>query len=368
MNPSGDPVALETITIPILAVEQPIGQFYVGTIPAADLQTIAYADTRRQTQVEKDAFVGIQRELNEKRKQEIKKYISSFGASFPNSFIIAIHSDDVLKEEAGSLTIKKNSKVACIIDGQHRLSGFDQSNAKDFDLVVSIFIDIPLESQAMLFATINLKQTRVNESLVYDLFEETTTRSPQKSAHDVAKSMNRDSDSPFYHQIKPLGRRTNEYEGRISQATFIKRLLPLICKNPDDIRDALKRAQKLNPEDPQNQKCPFWKFFVDAKDWAIKKAITNYFAAVAQTFPGDWGSDTSALGKTIGFGAFMRLLGPLASHGIQHKRLNAEFFATELKKAATLAPFTLQEYPASGAGENKLARALEEKILPTVET
>jgi hypothetical protein len=118
-------------------------------------------------------------------------------------------------------------------------------------------------------------------------------------------------------------------------------------------------------EDPQNQKCPFWRFFVEEKDWAIQKTITNFFNAVAKTFPQEWGSPNSALGKTIGFGAFMRILGPLGVVGLTEKRLNGEFFDTELAKARPLAPFTLQKYPASGAGENTLARALQTSILKT---
>ena len=79
------------------------------------------------------------------------------------------------------LKIRAHEKAASIIDGQHRLAGFTDLNSRDFELIVSIFIDLPVEDQAMLFATINLKQTKVSPSLVYDLFEETKLRSPQKT-------------------------------------------------------------------------------------------------------------------------------------------------------------------------------------------
>ena len=354
--------ANDHLKVPVLTVRQPIGEFYVGVIPASQLRIISYADRRRQIQVEDAIYAGIQRELSEKRRAEIRKYIRSFDASFPNSFIIAVRSEDVVSEENGILILRNHPRTACIIDGQHRLSGFDETNEEGFDLLVSIFIDLPQESQAMLFATINLKQTRVNESLVYDLFEETTTRSPQKTSHEVAKSLNRDNESPFFEHIKPLGKRTNEYEGRISQATFIKKLLPLIAKDPDSVRDAVRRGIKLAPDDSANQDCPFWSYFVEGKDWAIQKVINNYFKSIGQVFPNEWDVDTSALGKTIGFGAFMTLLLPVAKRGLRDKRLDVKYFNEILGPASRLAPLTMDKYPASGAGENKLARELKDAI------
>ena len=354
----------DTVSIKVLPVSQPIGDFYVGIMEADDLRAIAFADTRRQREVE--LFTGIQRELSEKRRKEINQYIGSFDASFPNSFIISVKSEDIVKEGNGIVEIRKHGKAASIIDGQHRLAGFDDENSTGFQLIVSVFVDLPLDQQAMLFATINLKQTRVNESLVYDLFEETKTRSPQKTAHDVAKSLNRDSESPFFHQIKPLGKRLDEYAGRLSQATFIKRLIPHICDNPDEVRDAIRRGKKPKPDEPRNRERVFWMFFCKEQDWAIQRSLNNYFTAVAETFPDDWKSKESPLGRTIGFSALMRLFGELAKKGLSvqpEPRLDRNFFSEFFNRARTLAPFTFEKYPASGGGETQLYRALQSAVL-----
>lgn len=352
----------ESIEIQVLEVTQRLGSFYVGVMKANDLRQIAAADTRRQEQREVEIYTGIQRELSRKRQAEIAEYISTFDAAFPNSFIIAVDSRDVITQNDKTLRIRAHEKAASIIDGQHRLAGFTEQNSEGFELIVSIFIDLPVEDQAMLFATINLKQTKVSPSLVYDLFEETKLRSPQKTCHNICKALNADKDSPFFHRIKPLGKRTDDYAGILTQATFVKRLLPLVSKNPDQVRDNIKRKIALNPSDPDNRDCIFWKLFVEDKDWAILKILVNYFVAVRTEFENDWNSDSSPLPRTIGFSALMRLLPLLYKKGYTQGTLEQSFFTVELKKAKPLAPFRFDEYPASGVGENKLYRALVDHV------
>jgi len=345
-----------SIFVRVLELTQPLGSFYVGCIPAKDLVRIAAADARRKVDREIETYSGIQRQLSPQRQQQIKAYISTFDATFPNTFIIAVKGEDTHFHEAGLLEIRASDKVANIIDGQHRLSGFTELNWDSFDLITSIFIDLPVEDQAMVFATINLKQTKVSASLVYDLFEETKFRSPEKTCHNISKSLNQEKDSPFYHQIKPLGKREPEYEGKLTQATLVRRLLAHVCKNPDAIRDLIKRGEKPDLKDLKNEKCLFWRFFCEDKDFAILKVMTNYFQAVESVFATDWKSDSSPLSRTIGYGALMRLLEPLARKGLAQTppTLDRSFFEEHFKKAAGLAPFTFQKYQPSGGGEAQI--------------
>jgi len=351
-----------SVAVRVLEVSQHIGTFYVGVMNAGDLRHIAAADTRRKSEREIEVYTGIQRELSSNRRAEIENYISTFDAAFPNSFIIAVKSEDILSQEGEVIRIRADEKVASIIDGQHRLAGFTDANSAGFQLIVSIFIDLPIEDQAMLFATINLKQTKVNPSLVYDLFGETKLRSPEKTSHDISRALNADTESPFYHRIKPLGKKTENYAGILTQATFVRRLLPLICKNPDTIRDNIKRTNRPSVDDPTNRDCIFWKLFVEEKDWAILKILSNYFNAVRGVFTEDWDSASSPLPKTIGFSALMRLLPILHAKGQAEGTFEQAFFARELRKALSLAPFTFDAYPASGAGETRLYQDILAKI------
>lgn len=360
--PDGDPVRIK-----ILPVNQPIGDFFVGTISAQDLAFIAYADTRRKERREVEIYTGIQRELSKSRQQEIKQYITSHGATFPNAFIISIKGSDIISITNDEMLVNRTEKTASIIDGQHRLSGFTSENWNGFQqLIVTIFTDLPVEDQAMIFATINIKQTKVNSSLVFDLFELTTRRSPEKTAHDIAKALNSQVGSPFYREIKLLGRRDEEYKGSITQGTFIKELLPRICSNPEEIRSRLKQGKMLSPNDPENAKCIFWRFFAEEEDAAILKILLNFFGAVEDVFGGEWRDRGSPLGRTIGFTALMRTMTDIVKSALDEKdrrdagggkgpvRLDRAWFHEKLLPARAVAPFTFENYPASGAGQPKL--------------
>ncbi|MFM2196659.1 MAG: hypothetical protein RLZZ505_91 [Verrucomicrobiota bacterium] len=356
-----------SIFISVLEITQPLGSFYVGSVPAKDLVLIAAADARRKVDREIETYTGIQRELSPQRQKQIKNYISTFDATFPNTFIISVKSEDVRFHGSQLMEIRGEQAVASIIDGQHRLSGFTALNWDNFDLIVSIFVDMPVEDQAMVFATINLKQTKVNSSLVYDLFEETRFRSPEKTCHNISKSVNQEDGSPFHHQIKPLGKRTEDYTGRLTQATFVQRLLLHVCKNPEEIRDIYKRGDKPSVDDPRNRDCIFWQFFCEEKDFAILKVMLNYFKAVESVFEEDWNSNESALNRTIGYSALMRLLAPLYRRGRAENppTLEQSFFEAEFSKAKVLAPFTFEKYPASGGGEAAIYNDLSKLMLNT---
>ena len=49
-------------------------------------------------------------------------------------------------------------------------------------LIVTLFVDMPIENQAMTFAVINLEPTKVNKSLAYDLYEYAKSRRHQERA------------------------------------------------------------------------------------------------------------------------------------------------------------------------------------------
>lgn len=364
MNP-GSSFPEGSVFVPVLEITQPLGSFYVGRIPAKDLAKIASADARRKVDREIETYSGIQRQLSPQRQQQIKNYISTFDATFPNTFIISVSGEHTKFHGESLLEIRASESVGNIIDGQHRLSGFTELNWDGFDLIVSIFIDLPVEDQAMVFATINLKQTKVNASLVYDLFEETRFRSPEKTCHNISKSLNQEQGSPFYHQIKPLGKREPEYDGKLTQATFVRRLLAHVCKTPEAIRDLIKRGEKPDPSDPRNKGCLFWNFFCDEKDSAILKVMSNYFNAIQSVFEVDWKSDISPLSRTIGYAALMRLLEPLARKGLSQNppTLERAFFEKQFKRAAHLAPFTFDKYSPSGGGESDIYSDLHAAIL-----
>lgn len=202
------------INFPCLQVVQPIGIFYVGVMNFREVLQISYADVRRIELREVEVVLGIQRPLSDKRVDEIRKYSRTLGATFPTSVILAVdqwgedeQQNAFYDPDRGVMSIRKDTKIAKIIDGQHRIAGLINYEGPEFQLNVTLFIDMDIEDQAMVFATINLTQTKVNKSLVYDLYDFAVARSPQKTCHNIAKLLNSENNSPLKGRIKILEER-----------------------------------------------------------------------------------------------------------------------------------------------------------------
>lgn len=372
-------MAAEALELFLRRVTQPIGVFYVGVLPASTLRRNAQPETRKLLDSQENS-AGIQRVLSEERVKEIRQYLRTADASFPNSIILSLDPNRLL-EGPDSLTVgerdiglvrlvvQQNAEAFSVIDGQHRLKGFDDETEKDFELIVAIFIGLDEEDKAYLFSTINSKQTKVNKSLVYDLFDVAERRSPQRSAHDIAKLLNSDPNSPFYRRIKLLG--TNPkfesevlYRANLSQGTFVERLLSLITRDAAIDRDVIRRGGELDRAQ-NDTKLVFRPMWIEDRDNVILKVLFNYFTAVAEEFPTEWRDGTCPLAKTIGFGALMSLLTDLVPAGLQKGDLSAAFFAAEVRRirrgyVKIGPPLTFENFPAAGNGETKLLRQLRE--------
>lgn len=320
------------IEINCLEIEQPIGVFYVGKISWQDLLEISYSEKRRIIDEENNkepSYFGIQRELSDKRLKEISQYVTYKDATFPSSIVLAISSitkidedNDIVNvefdENNKKLRIRKDNKIAHIIDGQHRIFGLEKykldnpllASTLSFELLVSIFVDIDDDNQSMIFATINKAQTKVNKSLVYDLFELAKTKSPQRTAHNIVKLLNEEANSPLKGMINRLGKANDPLRETITQATLVENFIKYISQNPMKDRDILKRGKKLNIIEEKELKIRFFRnWFIDNEDDKIAEVIWNYFLAIKRHWSLSWG--TSILTKSTGIIAFLKFLSPL---------------------------------------------------------
>lgn len=320
------------ISIPVFEVEQPVGSFFIGVMKASSLLSICKFDYRRmQYQNGYIDFLGIQRELNLKRIDDLKKYVGTVDACFPTSIVISIdekcasvqeteivgakimkifaHEDAIQPELSIPL-----AQVASIIDGQHRLRGLEEAGMEDFELTVSIFIGADDATEAMVFSIVNLAQTKVNKSLVYDLFALANSRSPEKTCHEIVVALDQMEESPFQNKIKRLGVATEGRFGEtLSQATIVKGILPYITSDPVEDRDRGKRFGFWDPVLAKDvQKRIFAKFFRDEQDVKILDNLLNYFRAVKERWPVAWdrGGTGNILIRTNGFNGLIRFLRP----------------------------------------------------------
>jgi DGQHR domain-containing protein len=180
-------------------------------------------------------------------------------------------------------------------------------------MIATIFVDMDMQDQAMVFATINLKQTKVSKSLAYDLYEYTVARSPQKTCHNIASLLNREPRSPFEDKIKILGLASGKPDETLTQATFVDRLIKYITRDPMKDRDDLKRKRSLRPSEGSDKaRLIFRDLFVAQRDAEIAKILWNYFDAVRRRWPQSWNivQTGNILNRTTGFGALMRFLRP----------------------------------------------------------
>lgn len=328
-----------SLKLKYLKVSQPIGDFYNCVIGHEELIRITYTDVRRLESNSEDreveVYTGIQRKLSKNRVKEIEKYVNTIDATFPSSIIIHIDPED-LKIDDNFLLIKNEKNVAKVLDGQHRIAGleeFDQGD-KRFETIITIFVGMELEDQALVFATINKTQTKVNKSLVADLFAFAKYRSPQKTAHNIIRALDIKEGSPFKNKIKILGTANDSEKESITQATFSQALVDFYSKDPMVDRDLYKRGKKLEKfTDKELERRPFRNMFVDENDTNIAQIIWNYFHAVQNKWPTAWNEVRSEmiLNKSTGFLALMRVLRKVypnlnPSYGVVSKETFKELF------------------------------------------
>ena len=388
------------VTVKCLPVTQPIGTFYVGAMLASDLVEIAWTDVRRIAPSDPDLaggpgegeklpmshaassevtpetdgdvgfnniydqnfeqFLGIQRELSNTRLKQLRQYVNNVDATFPTSVLIAVSSDQATyDEEESTLSIVRDPRVAKIIDGQHRIAGLQRYSGPRFEVNVSIFIDMDIQDQAMVFATINLTQTKVNKSLAYDLYEFTKARSPQRTAHDIVRFLNYKQGSPFASRIKMLGTGSGLGVETLTQAAFVDRLLRCISSNPPADRDILRRRRKLKRiSGSSTKRLIFRNLFIAERDVHITIILWNYFLAVQERWPDSWKNveQGNILNRTTGFGALMRFL-RVAYNSFERpsKIVLRDDFAEILQKMQLKdGAFTAEQYIPGGSGEKML--------------
>ena len=355
------------ISFSCVQVTQPIGTFYIGTIDSQDLVDISYADVRRIEGRDIEKYLGIQRPLVSQRVKELKEYVRTLDAAFPTSIIIAIPSEYAeFDEETNVMTVVRAPEVAKIIDGQHRIAGLEGYEDRNFQLNVTVFIDMDIEDQAMVFATINLKQTKVSKSLAYDLYEYTKARSPQKTCHTIVKFLNSREGSPFKNKIKILGTATGKAEESITQAAFVDRLLFYICANQIEAlrdRDLLQRKKEpRRATDAESKKLIFRNMFIDDRDAEITKIIWNYFKAVELKWPRAWPLPMTGniLNKTTGFAALMKFLrDAYLSRTVPGEMVSVAQFQSIFKRINLKdEDFTPDNYKPGGTGESQLYKEL----------
>ena len=374
-----DPDKIE-ISFRCLKATQPIGDLYVAMVSHKDLIRITYFDVRRVLSTDRgfESYLGIQRPIEPKRLDDLEAYVNYADATFPTSIIIAIDSEYAeFDENSSKLTVRNYQigderptiairNIARVLDGQHRIEGLKNFDGQTFELSVSIFVGADIADQAQIFSIVNLEQTKVRKSLVYDLYELSKIRSPQQVGHKCAVILDGDEDSAMYQRIKRLGVATEQ--GRfepITQATFVESILPYFSLRPKADRDVLLRGGKIEnyENEKDRQKSVLRPIFAQGRDLDIAKVFFNYFNAIQKRWPKAWKSKTQGmmLNRTNGIRAFLRYFGIIYSDIAAPGNVPSmdKFFEKLEDVKIKQEQFSTRYFAPGTSGEAKLLRVLK---------
>ena len=186
----------------VLAIKGKMGghEYYEFSIEPEKLLKIGYVLHR--SEANKNMMPTYQRIIKRKRLKEVQSFIND-GGYFPNSIIISIDSggrklqfdesptklDDSISK-IGVLHLPKRYHSAYIIDGQHRLYGYSDSEyANSNSIPIVAFVDLERSEQLKLFMDINENQKSVSKTLRITLNSDMLWDSPnQNERRDAIRS------------------------------------------------------------------------------------------------------------------------------------------------------------------------------------
>ncbi len=385
-------------TVPVFRIDQPLGEFYVAVLPADFLLQITYSDPLKLISMSGDGRYGLrghQRKLVQQRLNAIGRYIDTVESAFPNSIILAANykeTGELVDDESlmwsvefekdspvGLLKIPTLARLAAVVDGQHRLYGFTESEVRSrqsMPLLCAIYLDLPNPFQAFLFATINYNQRPVDKSQSYELYgfnldeELPQAWSPEKAAVHFCRRLNTDNLSPFTGHIIVaaqadaallLASKKLLKEWAVSTATIVEGCLTLFSSNPKRDRDEM---HKYGVEDGRvrsvlsktNDNSPLRNHYLDNNDQLIYKVVLNFFIAASEVL---WkNGDPGFVRKTVGVQALFGVLKLLCVDALNAKNISVEYFKEKLAPSARI-NFNDNFFYASGGGKTRIRNVLE---------
>lgn len=249
--------------------------FYSFVMNSNFLRKVVYALPKSRDDPEQ-----LQRALSLSRVEEVGRYISDDPRGvFPNNIILNLKSDvkfyeDPKNPDEGVLVfpeVKGKEKLGYILDGQHRLFGFEKSGGVEFDLLCTGLIDAPKDVAYKIFADINSLQVKVTPVLLQLLkFEIGELEIDRKTAASIVYSLDRDIDSVLKDRIKVYPEDKKRWVSSPSLTKwFLKDILgtgkPLDGKRELEQKTILKSYFKAFSEEYQKE----WS---DRKNFALTKA------------------------------------------------------------------------------------------------
>ena len=186
-----------------------------------------------------------------------------------------------------------------VIDGQHRLWAFDESNEnEDFELPVVAFYGLDLSWQAYLFYTINIRPVKINTSLAFDLYPLLRTESwleygegpriyRETRAQEVVQALYSHPSSPWFQHINMLGEPGMRM---VRQSAWIRSLLATYIKPTTGRRSSI--GGLFGSIEPDGNQALEWD---GAQQVAFIIHIGSTLRQTIEAYDGDWAVATRRL-------------------------------------------------------------------------
>ena len=201
------------VTDQALVVTQGRHRFYSLVLPSDLLASTCTVDARMENPLD-----GFQRLLDKRRARDIADYIDSGFGTVPSAIILSaqpaaqLHFD----RKTGALRFKRDRRSFLIIDGQHRVFGFNLAS-RSVKVPVVIYNKLTRADECRLFMDINTKQRPVPPELLLDIRRLSETETAAEALlHDVFDLFAQEDDSALAGLLSPSERR----KGKISRVTF----------------------------------------------------------------------------------------------------------------------------------------------------
>lgn len=218
----------ESISVSAIRFGQNGQTMFAGVMNSSDLLRIADVDVRD----EQANPSGYQRHRDEARCRNLAQFINQPTSTLPGSILLNLRGSSKYYpnpecDRLGTLCIPNRKGAAWLVDGQHRMGGF-QYTQRELQMPVVFFENLPHRQEMMNFYIINDTQKGVNTSLTLSLLGELREHKEDWKirAHDIVFGLNQEADSPWFERVNMTG--AKGMHRPVNLASFVNALSPLM--------------------------------------------------------------------------------------------------------------------------------------------
>jgi DGQHR domain-containing protein len=206
---------------PALLMTQNKHRFYFTTIPVDDLFPFCFVARR-----DEDATLGFQRSLNESRADDIAAYLAAGTGSIPSNVVLSAQESASLSynRSTKSISFTRGSAAFLVLDGQHRLWGYQKCSVRH-RVPVAIYEGLSRAEETKLFIDINTTQRGVPAALLLDIKELANVEDAKEhTLRTIFDRLKDDAKSPLSGKLSA----SKSLPNKISRVTFNKAVGPIL--------------------------------------------------------------------------------------------------------------------------------------------